>query len=134
MTHAYLSDLAEPDLEREIVEAKSGIENILGHAIEHFSCPGGRYNPRTLAMARRAGFRTVANSDFHANSSATSEFELGRIAMLRNLSIGEFDAICHSQGLWKKRLQYRTRRGIQRVLGNRAYDHLRAALLGDSRS
>jgi len=134
MTHAYLSDLSEPELKREIVDAKSGIEQILGHGIEHLSCPGGRYNQRTLAMARAAGFRTVANSDFHANSSATSAFELGRIAMLRNLNTAEFDAICHGHGLWKKRLQHRTRHGLQRVLGNRAYDQLRAALLGNSRS
>jgi peptidoglycan/xylan/chitin deacetylase (PgdA/CDA1 family) len=134
MTHAYLSDLTEPELKREVADAKTQIEQILGHAIEHFSCPGGRNDQRTLAMARGAGFKTVANSDFHSNSSATSEFELGRIAMLRNHSVAEFDAICHGHGLWKKRLQHRTRHGIQRVLGNRAYDRLRAALLGDSRS
>jgi peptidoglycan/xylan/chitin deacetylase (PgdA/CDA1 family) len=134
MTHAYLSDVSEPELKREVADAKIQIEQILGHGIEHFSCPGGRYNQQALAMARGAGFRTVANSDFHANSSATSVFELGRVAMLRDLSIGEFDAICHGHGLWKKRLQHWTRHGIQRVLGNRAYDQLRAALLGDSRS
>ncbi len=134
MTHAYLSDVSEPELKREVGDAKRQIEQILGHSIEHFSCPGGRYNQRTLAVARGAGFRTVANSDFHANSSATSEFELGRIAILRNLSTTEFDAISHGRGLWKRRLQHRSRHGIQRMLGNRVYDQLRAALLGDSRS
>ena len=130
MTHAYLSDIAEPELKREIVDAKNKIEHILGHAIDHFSCPGGRYDKRALDMARRAGFKTVANSDFHSNSAATNAYELGRIAMMRDLTIPEFSTICRGAGLWKKRLQYRTRRGIQRVLGNRAYDRLRAALLG----
>jgi peptidoglycan/xylan/chitin deacetylase (PgdA/CDA1 family) len=130
MTHAYLSDIAEPELKREIVDAKNKIEQILGHAIEHFSCPGGRYDRRALDMARRAGFKTVANSDFHANPSGTNPYKLGRIAIMRDLTIAEFSTICRGAGLWKKRLQYRTRRGIQRVLGNRAYDRLRAALLG----
>jgi peptidoglycan/xylan/chitin deacetylase (PgdA/CDA1 family) len=134
MTHAYLSDITEPELKREVADAKTHIEQILGHAIEHFSCPGGRYNQRTLTVARSAGFKTVANSDFHTNSSTTSEFELGRIAMLRNLTINEFDAICHGRGLWKKRLQHRARLGIQRTLGNQAYDRLRATVLGKSRS
>jgi len=134
MTHPYLSDLTEAELKREVIGAKTQIEGIVGHAIEHFSCPGGRYNQRTLAVARAAGFKTVANSDFHANSSSTSAFELGRIAMLRDLPIGEFDAICHGRGLWQKRVQHRTRLGIQRVLGNRTYDRLRAALLGNSHS
>lgn len=129
MTHAYLSDLAEPELRHEIIDAKDRIEQVLGHAIDHFSCPGGRYNQRTLAMARRAGFKTVANSDFHPNSSATNAFDLGRIAMMRHLPIEEFASICRGRGLWKKRFQHQTSRGIQRILGNRTYDHLRTVLL-----
>jgi len=132
MTHAYLSDLPEPELKREIVDAKLQIEQIVGHPIEHLSCPGGRFDRRTLEMARRAGFRTVANSLFHANSSRTSPYDLGRVAMLRDMSLTEFAATCHGQGLWKKRLQHRVRRGAQRLLGNLRYDRLRKSLLGES--
>jgi peptidoglycan/xylan/chitin deacetylase (PgdA/CDA1 family) len=131
MTHPYLPDLPEPELKREVLDAKLRIENIVGHPIEHFSCPGGRYDRRTLQMARQAGFATVANSQFHANSSSTSPYELGRIAMLRDLTIEEFSATCHGRGLWKKRLQHRARRSGQRLLGNRTYDRLRAVLLGE---
>jgi peptidoglycan/xylan/chitin deacetylase (PgdA/CDA1 family) len=133
MTHPYLSDLPEPELKREIVDAKLKIEEILGHTIEHFSCPGGRYNQRTLQMARQAGFITVTNSQFHANSPSTSHYQLGRVAMLRDLSIEKFSDICQGRGLWKKRLQHQARRSAQRALGNRTYDHLRAVLLGEPR-
>jgi hypothetical protein len=51
--------------------------------------------------------------------------------MLRDLPLGEFGAICRNRGLWKKRLQDRTRRGVQQVLGNQIYDRLRAAVLGE---
>jgi peptidoglycan/xylan/chitin deacetylase (PgdA/CDA1 family) len=129
MTHAYLSDISGPELKREILDAKIHIEQILGHEIAHFSCPGGRYDERTLEQARQAGFKTVANSDFHANSSATNMFELGRVAMLRDLPLASFGAICRGEGLWKKRLKYQFRRGVQRILGNRTYDRLRAATL-----
>ena len=133
MTHPYLSDLTEPELKREIIDSKLQIESLLGHPIQHFSCPGGRYNQRTLAMARQAGFATVANSQFYANSSSTSPYELGRVAMLRDLTIEEFGDTCRGRGLWKKRLQYQARRSAQRALGNRAYDHLRTVLLGEPR-
>ena len=133
MTHPYLSDLPEPELKREVLDAKLQIENTVGHPIEHFSCPGGRYDQRTLQMARRAGFATVANSRFYANSSSTSPYELGRVAMLRDLTIEEFSATCHGRGLWKKRLEHQARRAAQGVLGNRAYDRLRAVLLGEPR-
>jgi peptidoglycan/xylan/chitin deacetylase (PgdA/CDA1 family) len=129
MTHAYLSDISGPELKREIVDAKIRIEQILGHEIAHYSCPGGRYDGRTLEQARAAGFKTVANSDFHANSPATNVFELGRVAMLRDLSLRGFGAVCRGEGLWKKRLKHQVRRGVQRILGNRTYDYLRAATL-----
>jgi peptidoglycan/xylan/chitin deacetylase (PgdA/CDA1 family) len=131
MTHAYLSDLSEAELKREIMDAKHLIEEIVGHTVEHFSCPGGRYNQRALAMARRAGLKTVGNSEFHSNSSATNVYELGRIAMLRDLPPDEFSAVCDGRGLWKKRLAHRTRQGLQLLLGNRMYDRARAALLGE---
>jgi len=133
MTHPYLSDLPDPELKREVVDAKLQIEKIIGHPIEHFSCPGGRYDQRTLQMARQAGFATVSNSQFHANSPGISRYELGRVAVLRDLTIAEFSDICRGRGLWKKRLQYQARRSVQRALGNSAYDHLRAVLLGDPR-
>ena len=133
MTHPYLSDLPEPELKREVLDAKLQIENIVGHPIEHFSCPGGRYDQRTLQMAHRAGFATVANSRFYANSSSTSPYELGRVAMLRDLTIEEFSDTCHGRGLWKKRFEHQARRAAQGVLGNRAYDRLRAVLLGEPR-
>lgn len=132
MTHPYLSDLPEPELKREIIDAKLQIEHIVGHPIDHFSCPGGRFDRRTLDIARLAGFRTVANSLLHANSSRTSPYDLGRVAMLREMPLAEFAATCRGQGLWNKRLQYSTRRGVQRLLGNRWYDRLRKALLKES--
>ena len=133
MTHPYLNDLPDPELKREIVDAKLQLENIIGHPINHFSCPGGRYDQRTLQTAQRAGFVSVANSQFHANSSRISAYELGRVAMLRDLTIEKFIAICEGRGLWKKRLEHRARRSAQSVLGNDAYDQLRAVLLGGHR-
>jgi len=132
MTHAYLPDLSDLELRREIAEAKLTIEQIVGHPIEHFSCPGGRFDSRTLETARRAGFRTVANSRFHANSAANSSYELGRVAILRDLPLAKFGALCRGEGLWKRRFQDRARQSVRQILGNRTYDRLRSSLLGES--
>ncbi len=133
MTHPYLSDLTDPELSREIVDAKLHLEKILGHTIAHFSCPGGRYDQRSLETARRAGFRTVANSRFRANSPGANPYELGRVAMLRDLSLDDFAATCQGRGLWKKRLLDGSRETVRRVLGNNAYDRLRAYALGQGK-
>lgn len=130
MTHPYLCELSQTELKREIVDAKIQLENILRHPIEHFSCPGGRFDQRTLATARTAGFSSVANSRFYANTVRTDRYELGRVAMLRDLSLSQFAATCHGKGLWKKRLTHRTREKVQHLIGNRAYDRVRAAMLG----
>lgn len=133
MTHPYLSDLSDAELKREVADAKNHIENIVGHRIDHFSCPGGRYDERTLRVARDAGFVSVANSRFYANTSSTSSYELGRVAMLRDLSLTDFGAVCRGEGLWKKRLNLQARESVQTLLGNRAYDRLRAVLLSRNR-
>ncbi len=129
MTHPYLCDLPEAELKREMIDSKLQLEEILRHPIAHFSCPGGRYDQRTLAVARTAGFVSVANSRFYANTAQTNSYELGRVAMLRNLSLTDFAQTCRGQGLWKKRVKHQTRENVQELIGNRAYDHLRALLL-----
>jgi peptidoglycan/xylan/chitin deacetylase (PgdA/CDA1 family) len=132
MTHPYLSDISDDELGREIVEAKLKIEEIVNRPILHFSCPGGRYDRRTLETARRAGFRTVANSEFRPNTRETDHYKLGRVAIMRDMAVDHFEAVCRGQGLWKKRWQARARLGAQSVLGNRVYDKLRATVLGDA--
>src|SRR5579863_1641717 len=93
MTHAYLTDLDEPELQCEIVQAKAQLEEILGKPVEHFSCPGGRFNTRVLQVARRAGYRSVANSRIQVNTPTTDSFALGRIAMLRQTELSSFREI-----------------------------------------
>jgi peptidoglycan/xylan/chitin deacetylase (PgdA/CDA1 family) len=131
MTHPYLADIGDTELKHEIDDAKAKIENTLDHRIDHFSCPGGRYDWRTLRQADHAGFRTVANSEFHTNSPRTTLHHLGRVAMLRGMSLNEFSSVCQGRGLWKKRLQHGARRSVQSALGNRGYDKLREILLGE---
>ena len=84
-------------------------------------------------MARHAGFVSVSNSRFYANSSSTSAYELGRVAILRDISLDDFTATCQGEGLWKKRLSYQARQKAQSVLGNQTYDQLRAVWLREHR-
>jgi peptidoglycan/xylan/chitin deacetylase (PgdA/CDA1 family) len=130
MTHAYLTGLDSAGLHREIVDAKSELERILGQPVVHFSCPGGRYDRRSLEVAQRAGYHTVATSRVRANTKSTSLLELGRVALLRETSSQAFWAICRGRGLWQLRARDSLRGALRRVLGNTAYDRLREAWLG----
>jgi peptidoglycan/xylan/chitin deacetylase (PgdA/CDA1 family) len=130
MTHAYLSDSSESELQREIVEAKQRLEQILSQPIEHFSCPGGRYNQRAIETAQRAGYRTLATSRRHANSRRTPQFELGRVAVMRDTTINAFERICRGEGLRRLQLIDFMRTGAKSMLGNSSYDTFRALFLG----
>jgi peptidoglycan/xylan/chitin deacetylase (PgdA/CDA1 family) len=129
MTHAYLTDLDDGELECEVGGAKVQLEGILGKPVQHFSCPGGRCNVRVIQAASRAGYSSVANSRVHANRLATDSFELGRVAIFRQTDLQAFQNICRAESLWKIQMGDRLRTAAKQVLGNSLYDRGRAFLL-----
>lgn len=131
MTHPYLSDLDEAGLRREIIDAKIRLEQVIGRTVEHFSCPGGRFDERVVHIAKEAGYRTLATSRPCLNSRSSDAYCLGRIAILRHTTQEELTRICAGRSSWKLSAQQTVQSTAKRVLGNRVYDRLRALLLGD---
>ena len=131
MTHAYLDDLTPSLLQREIAEPRSRLEDIIGRRVEHFSCPGGRFDHRALEVARQAGYKTVATSRSRPNTPATDLFHLGRVAIMRNTNEAAFAEICAGSTLWKIHLSESARGVARTILGNRLYDRVRERLLRD---
>ena len=129
MTHPYLSDLDEAGLQREIVDAKIALEQIIGKPVQHFSCPGGRYDSRAMRVAKSAGYLTVSTSVPRANTIATDKLSLGRVAITRGMGAEEFRQTCSAQSLWKLHARSELRNSVKRILGNALYDRLRASLL-----
>ena len=129
MTHAYLTDLNDRDLRREVAEPKVQIEQIVGRAVEHFSCPGGRHDRRVSDAAREAGYRTVTTSRIQTNSKDSDQLALGRISVMRSTSLPAFQKICRGQGLWRMSLEVQLRGIPKKLLGNSLYDRMRSAAL-----
>jgi peptidoglycan/xylan/chitin deacetylase (PgdA/CDA1 family) len=129
MTHAYLNDLDEPGLKREVLDARSRLEDVTGKKVEHFSCPGGRYNGTTLRTVREAGYRSLATSHAHLNPRSADPFSLGRVAIMRDIQENNFRKICNGETLWKMRFAEFTRNASRKVLGNTSYDRIRTFLL-----
>jgi peptidoglycan/xylan/chitin deacetylase (PgdA/CDA1 family) len=129
MTHPYLTDLDESGLRHEISDAKSQLEQIIGQPVDHFSCPGGRCDQRVVTVARAAGYRTLATSRIQANSRNTDLFALGRVAILRDISLRAFAGICDGSSLSHMRAQNAFREAARHILGNSLYDRVRATLL-----
>jgi peptidoglycan/xylan/chitin deacetylase (PgdA/CDA1 family) len=134
MTHPYLTDLDAKGLHYEIVDAKTRLEQMIGKSVEHFSCPGGRYDQRVVALARSAGYRSVSTSQVRANSRRSDPFALGRVAMLRDYSLETFSVICAGTALARMRIQSTLREAARRILGNSRYDRIRTTMLGRANS
>jgi len=134
MTHPYLSDLDSAGLDHEIVDSKARLEQIIGRRVEHFSCPGGRFDDRVVEAVKRAAYRTLATSRVQLNSRSTNPYALGRVAVLRYTTQEELVGMCRGGGFWKLNLQQTVRDCAKDILGNRLYDRLRATLLLSRRS
>ena len=134
MTHPYLSDLDREGLHNEIEVPKRKLEQITGRPVTHFSCPGGRWNPSVAEVAKEAGYESVTTSRNRANSQRTDLFSLGRVAILRDMSLGTFQQICRAQNLWRLQLRDLARASGKKLMGNAGYDALRALLLRQKRS
>lgn len=129
LTHAYLDDLDERGLQREIVEAKTQLEETIGRPVRHFSCPGGRWTPQVARIARQAGYGSVATSRIGCNRTGTNPYQLARVAVMRDTPLAAFKVLCHGKNLWRLQVRDMLRTTSRRVLGNTLYDRLRHAVL-----
>jgi peptidoglycan/xylan/chitin deacetylase (PgdA/CDA1 family) len=132
-THPHLTELKERELRREVVESKLELEQVLGARIDHFSCPGGRWNRRIAELAREAGYRSVGTSRIGVNSRASDPYELARIGVMRWTTLTDFERICHGQGLLRSRVRSLVLSGAKTILGNSFYDRVRSGLLDGKR-
>lgn len=129
MTHPHLNDLNAQQLRDEIRDSKAALEQITGRSIEHFSCPGGRWNKDVVEAVRRAGYRSLATSRPAVNPRDSNPFSLGRVVVMRDTSDSEFQQRCLGRGLWQMRVKNSVPAIARHVLGNTAYDHVRERLL-----
>ena len=129
MTHGFLSDLDGGRLRVEIEESKDRLEQITGKLVEHFSCPGGRWNRRVARAAEEAGYRSVATSRAGANPETADRFRLSRMAVKRGIMIKGFDRLCRAEGLAAIQAKALVLSAAKFVMGNGIYEKLRSALL-----
>ena len=129
LTHPYLDDVSDSDLKRELLESKQILEDITRRAVVHFSCPGGRFDKRTVAATRDAGYLSLSTSEARINTTATNSYALGRVAILRGTSLAQFQRLSRGEGLWKQRVTKSGRSLVKSLVGNSAYDRLRGWLL-----
>jgi peptidoglycan/xylan/chitin deacetylase (PgdA/CDA1 family) len=129
LTHPYLTDLSDSRLRDETAGAKERLEQLAGIRVDHFSCPGGRWDARVTLAVKQANFRTMATSRAGLNLATTDPFALTRVTMLNGTNSAELLGYCQGQGLLRTQLKERARDAAKIVLGNTLYDSLRALIV-----
>lgn len=129
LTHPFLTDVSDDRLRDETAGAKDRLEQIAGVRVDHFSCPGGRWDARVTQAVKQANFRTMATSRTGLNLATTDPFALTRVTMLNGTNSDELLRYCQGQGLLRTQLKERLRDAAKIVLGNTLYDSLRGLIV-----
>ena len=129
MSHAFLSDIDDAALRREVVDAKHVLEQLSGTRVRSFSCPGGRYDDRLAPLAAEANYDSVTTSRVARNDHAQRRELLGRVPVMRDTRASGFAAMLEGRGFAAQQRKERVLAAAKAVLGNTLYEKLRAGLL-----
>jgi peptidoglycan/xylan/chitin deacetylase (PgdA/CDA1 family) len=132
MTHSYLDELDDDQLRIELSEAKDRLEQITHSRVAHFSCPGGRWSRGLARTAAEAGYESVATSRVGTNAPTTSRFNLARVAIMRDMNGEAFARVMRGEGLAVRRARAGLLNMAKTILGNAAYERVRARVLPQS--
>ena len=128
MNHRYLSGLSDHELQIEVAQSKARLEEMLGTAIHHFSCPGGFWDSRVARVARESGYLSVATSRIGRNTQHSNRYRLSRICITRGMCLEDFNSACRGNGLFLKQVRERIAAVPKAVLGANLYIRVTAAL------
>ncbi|MCH9697882.1 MAG: polysaccharide deacetylase family protein [Gammaproteobacteria bacterium] len=78
MNHPKLNKINVGQLNTEIIDSKTLLEDQLGNEVSSFCYPKGRYNPVVLEYVKKAGYRSAFTTMPGYYSTSTFSYECGR--------------------------------------------------------
>ncbi len=133
-THTLLTHCTPAQLDHELRDARTALEDTLGASVRTISLPGGRFNQRVLAACRDAGYTTVYTSIPKPEPMAPENSQMlrtiGRINLRGDMSLAQIEALLipGNAALKSQSRQYRIKAAAQALLGDTAYARLWALL------
>jgi len=81
VNHPNLTSISVKDLNRELIESKNKLEEILNKRIELLAYPYGEYNQKVLEISKQAGYKRVFSNVPLFPATKIEGFILGRISV-----------------------------------------------------
>jgi peptidoglycan/xylan/chitin deacetylase (PgdA/CDA1 family) len=76
--HSELPSLSDPVALQELIQSRRALEEHLGHPVQWFSYPAGRFDDRTEALVRQAGYVLAVTTEAGSDQDAQAPLALHR--------------------------------------------------------
>jgi peptidoglycan/xylan/chitin deacetylase (PgdA/CDA1 family) len=76
VTHPHLPQLSDADLQHELVDSKTYLENLIGTPVDSLAYPYGEYDARVISAAQSAGYTNARTVDGTGLNDATTNIYL----------------------------------------------------------
>ncbi len=125
ITHKLMTGLTNNRLERELIDSRSELEDIIGEEVTSLSLPGGGYDCRVISIANEAGYKYIFTSEPRLND--IGDRLIGRVTMRQGMTLEKFESIIGGN-LCLNRTRYLFLFLIKRFLGD-GYGFIRRLLI-----
>ncbi len=133
VTHAFMDDLPDGDIERELSESKIILTNIIEKPISSMSAPGGRIRDGVAHLAAKNRYRILCTSRSILLYEMTKPIAIvPRFPVRSNDSLADFICIVEKNERFIRNIAIRNSifSVAKRIIGNRRYVRFRELILG----
>jgi peptidoglycan/xylan/chitin deacetylase (PgdA/CDA1 family) len=91
--HAELPSLSDPAALQELIQSRHALEQHLGHPVQWFAYPAGKFDARSEELARQAGYVLAVTTQPGAAQSARAPLALHRYEVLDTTGVSGLAAM-----------------------------------------
>ena len=99
-SHAILTRLDKTEIEKETLESKARIEEMLGEPIISFSYPNGDYSGDVMDIVRNSGYRAAFSTESGTHSVDDNPYRIRRINIHGDMTSSIPMFLARVVGLW----------------------------------
>lgn len=128
-THTLLTHCSQKDLQIELSNSRTALEDKLGTSITTMSLPGGRYNRRVLMACEEAGYTQVYTSIPRSEPASPGKM-IGRLNIRGDMKPEWIASVLNPQSgtLAGLERQYKVKAAAKALMGDRLYEKAWALL------
>jgi peptidoglycan/xylan/chitin deacetylase (PgdA/CDA1 family) len=93
VTHAELPSLPDAVALRELIRSRRALEDHLGHPVQWFAYPAGKFSPHAVQLVRQAGYVLAVTTEPGPDQHARQPLELHRYEVLDSTHVSGLAAL-----------------------------------------